>query len=240
MNGVWERVMLALVVCVPVPALALSGLNVPLPSVVERIAAGLVPFANVARLDDDATLVASGRIVRTSARGTASISDARTGAEVAVRVRRAPTTTTARRQPSETHVDAPTAAVSALAPATAHGEDTATPSAAEPSATEPSTPTSNSSSPASTPSEPSEPSRDATQDTKPKPGDRLDAATTADVDVSPEPTFEVTPAPNPDVKPEPEPKVDADPAPSPDVKPSDPPATEAPRNADNRRREPGQ
>jgi hypothetical protein len=55
--------MLALVVCVPVPALALSGLNVPLPSVVERVAAALVPFATAPTLEDGAEL-ASGRIVQ--------------------------------------------------------------------------------------------------------------------------------------------------------------------------------
>lgn len=57
--------MLALVVCVPVPALALSGLNVPLPSVVERLAAALVPFATAATIEDRTTL-AFGRIVQAS------------------------------------------------------------------------------------------------------------------------------------------------------------------------------
>ena len=55
--------MLALVVCVPVPALALSGLNVPLPSVVERVAAALVPFASSPTIEEEASL-ASGKIVR--------------------------------------------------------------------------------------------------------------------------------------------------------------------------------
>jgi hypothetical protein len=41
-----ERVALALVVCVPVPAFALSGLALPLPGVVERVAAALVPWAD--------------------------------------------------------------------------------------------------------------------------------------------------------------------------------------------------
>jgi hypothetical protein len=55
-----ERIALALVVCVPIPTLALSGLAIPLPSVVERIGASLVPWAHVASLDTD-TLAASGR-----------------------------------------------------------------------------------------------------------------------------------------------------------------------------------
>ncbi len=54
--------MLALVVCVPVPALALSGLSIPLPSVVERIAATLVPFESEPALEDGTVLV-TGRIV---------------------------------------------------------------------------------------------------------------------------------------------------------------------------------
>jgi hypothetical protein len=47
----FERTLLVLVVCVPVPALALSGLAIPLPGVVERIGAALVPWANAAVLD---------------------------------------------------------------------------------------------------------------------------------------------------------------------------------------------
>ncbi len=57
--------LLVFVVCVPVPALALSGLAIPLPGVVERIGAALVPWANAATLDD-ASLAASttrGKIV---------------------------------------------------------------------------------------------------------------------------------------------------------------------------------
>ena len=65
MNRFWERVMLVLVVCVPVPALALSGLSVPLPSVVERVAAALVPFGDATVLDGGSTL-AAGRIVLTA------------------------------------------------------------------------------------------------------------------------------------------------------------------------------
>jgi hypothetical protein len=61
----WEKVMLVLVVCVPVPALALSGLSVPLPSVVERVAAALVPFGDTTVLDGASTQ-AAGRIVLTA------------------------------------------------------------------------------------------------------------------------------------------------------------------------------
>ena len=47
-----ERILLGIVVCVPVPVFALSGLNLPLPGVVERVAAALVPWADAATLDD--------------------------------------------------------------------------------------------------------------------------------------------------------------------------------------------
>ena len=53
MSGRLERIVLVLVVCVPVPALALSGLTIPLPSVVERAAAALVPWAETATLDSN-------------------------------------------------------------------------------------------------------------------------------------------------------------------------------------------
>ena len=58
-----ERIALLLVVCVPVPAVALSGLNVPLPSIVERAAAALVPWANVVTLDTSAQAATHGSIV---------------------------------------------------------------------------------------------------------------------------------------------------------------------------------
>lgn len=46
-----ERIVLVLVVCVPVPAFALSGLTLPLPGIVERAAAALVPWADAPTLD---------------------------------------------------------------------------------------------------------------------------------------------------------------------------------------------
>ncbi len=39
-----DSILLALVACVPVPLLAVSGLAVPLPEIVQRVAASLVPF----------------------------------------------------------------------------------------------------------------------------------------------------------------------------------------------------
>jgi hypothetical protein len=43
-----ERVVLVLGVCLPVPVFASTGLAIPLPAAVERIAAAVVPFADVA------------------------------------------------------------------------------------------------------------------------------------------------------------------------------------------------
>ena len=181
MNRFWERVMLALVVCVPVPALALSGLNVPLPSVVERIAAALVPFAGVATLNDETTLAASGQIVHTSARGTKSTRGPQGRTTVVVRVRRA---TTKPKQSKARVASVSTPAVSSLAPATKHGED-ATPSA--PQATR--TPTTT---PSLSPSA-SSPSNDH-ENTKPKPPADLDVTVpTLDVDIALEPEVKLVP-----------------------------------------------
>lgn len=70
-----DAVTLALVVCLPVPALAVSGLSVPLPQIVQRVAATLVPFlAGDESAQSDALSRASIRLtagesaVRTSAR----------------------------------------------------------------------------------------------------------------------------------------------------------------------------
>ena len=61
----WERVLVVLAVCLPVPVLAATGLSVPLPATVERLAAALVPWAGAARLEADESLIvgADGAIV---------------------------------------------------------------------------------------------------------------------------------------------------------------------------------
>lgn len=45
-NPRWTRVLALLGVCLPVPICAMSGLSLPLPATVERIAASLVPWAD--------------------------------------------------------------------------------------------------------------------------------------------------------------------------------------------------
>jgi hypothetical protein len=61
----WERILLVLGVCLPVPLLAATGLSIPLPATVERLAAGLVPFAQAAtRQDASSARAPRGVIVR--------------------------------------------------------------------------------------------------------------------------------------------------------------------------------
>ena len=61
----WERFVIVLAVCLPVPALAATGLSIPLPATVERLAAALVPWANAADLgtEESLTVGADGAIV---------------------------------------------------------------------------------------------------------------------------------------------------------------------------------
>jgi hypothetical protein len=61
----WERFVIVLAVCLPVPALAATGLSIPLPATVERLAAALVPWANAADFgaEESLTVGADGAIV---------------------------------------------------------------------------------------------------------------------------------------------------------------------------------
>ncbi len=124
MNRFRERVMLALVICVPVPALALSGLSIPLPSVVERIAAALVPFAGAATTEDGATL-ASGRIVQ--APGQKAVR--RSSHPTTIRVVRMKTTAAAAARPNVVRVRA-TSVPASTGPSSTFGEDTTVAAAA--------------------------------------------------------------------------------------------------------------
>ena len=65
--GRLETLVLAAGICLPVPLLAATGLSVPLPNVVERIAAALVPWADPVAFDADAAQGPSGTIVPTAA-----------------------------------------------------------------------------------------------------------------------------------------------------------------------------
>ena len=58
-----ETIALAIGICLPVPLLAVTGLSVPLPNVVERIAAALVPWADPVAAE---TVAARGMIVTTA------------------------------------------------------------------------------------------------------------------------------------------------------------------------------
>jgi hypothetical protein len=68
-----EHVALGLGICLPVPLLAVTGLSIPLPSTVERIAASLVPWAESSALDESgAALGAGGSIIRSPEEGGVS------------------------------------------------------------------------------------------------------------------------------------------------------------------------
>lgn len=64
----WERALIVLAVCLPVPVFAATGLSIPLPPTVERLAAALVPWADAASFEADEwlTLGANGTIVLAS------------------------------------------------------------------------------------------------------------------------------------------------------------------------------
>ena len=53
MPAVLRRILPFLGICLPVPLLAATGLSLPLPATVERLAARLVPFAEAATLETD-------------------------------------------------------------------------------------------------------------------------------------------------------------------------------------------
>jgi hypothetical protein len=52
----WERIFVVLSVCLPIPLCAATGLSIPLPGPVERLAAALVPWADAATLDGNEAL----------------------------------------------------------------------------------------------------------------------------------------------------------------------------------------
>lgn len=53
----WERLLIVLGICLPVPLLAATGLTIPLPATVERLAAALVPWVETALVDPNQALV---------------------------------------------------------------------------------------------------------------------------------------------------------------------------------------
>jgi hypothetical protein len=210
-NRFWERVMLALVVCVPVPALALSGLSIPLPSVVERVAAALVPFTSAAPIEDGTTL-ASGRIVQAPGQASAvQESVVRSSPTTPVRVVRVRTTkAAAAARPKVVRVRATPAVPASTRPSTTFGEDT-TGAAPEPAPTSPGGDTSTAPAPTTTPTgdEPTKPpTRPAkptpvTPEIRPQPADIADVLPEVDTNVDvkpPEPVDEVLPEPKPEPK----------------------------------------
>ena len=211
--------MLALVVCVPVPALALSGLNVPLPSVVERVAAALVPFATAPTIEDGTTL-ASGRIVQAPDQETRVARSSGTTPATTVRVARHVRTTNPPAAAAEVVRTKAVPVVPAPAgPSSTFGEDT--------TAAAPASPAADSSTPAPAPTPPPE----EEEEEKPKSPNRPTEPAPATPDVGPEPAETADVPPDFDVKPKPHKPVD-EPVDEvvPDVKPKpDRPAPEPPK-----------
>jgi hypothetical protein len=52
----WERLLIVLGICLPVPFFAATGLTIPLPATVERLAAALVPWVETAMVDSNGAL----------------------------------------------------------------------------------------------------------------------------------------------------------------------------------------
>lgn len=113
-----DSILLALVACVPVPLLAVSGLAVPLPEIVQRAAASLVPFVT---RDDPAQAQALSRASIRLAPGESaqSASPITRPAAVAVRPQPLPGTAVSRVVRPAARAAAPAAGVGSTAPARA-------------------------------------------------------------------------------------------------------------------------
>lgn len=236
-----ERLVLVFVVCVPVPAFALSGLNVPLPGVVERVAAALVPWANAGTLDKHALAASTtrGAIVDVPARAAGSDLNRRETA----RTRTLPSSL----RPGASARIAESRSAAAVVPQTGPGTETE-PTAADPppeptephgdgggegipspqvDPTDPDGGPGNSgegppSNPGPTPTDPPNPTPTPVDKPDVKPPDRFDPRPTDDVDVSPSDETETEPADETETKPADKP--DSTPAPANDPAPSETPA----------------
>jgi hypothetical protein len=71
-----ERLLVVLGVCLPIPLAGATGLSIPLPATVERIAAALVPWADAATFEANEALAAgaAGAIVRSPGEDDAPVS----------------------------------------------------------------------------------------------------------------------------------------------------------------------
>jgi hypothetical protein len=196
-----ERILLVLVVCVPVPTLALSGLAIPLPGVVERIGAALVPWADAATLDSHtlASSTTGGSIVLTP------------GQRATPEVRVESAEPTARRTIRATRPRASRALASGArntpAQTLVQTREPETPRAAP---TEPASPHSD----GATPAAPAEPTAAPTHAPAADPGASVPAP------APPTPTPAPAPAPTPAPAPSVEPVPNHEPTKEPDVKPT--------------------
>ena len=141
-GGRLETIAIAVGICLPIPLLAATGLSMPLPNVVERIAAGLVPWADPVAFDTAELQGSSGTIVTTAAETESSPAGASPRVQGTVATPSAPaakrsgpapqTGTTLERTPGSRPVATAGGATAPAAPttATAPAAPTAAPSAA--------------------------------------------------------------------------------------------------------------
>ena len=197
-----ERIVLVLVVCVPVPAFALSGLTVPLPGIVERAAAALVPWADAPTLDTHA-------LAASTTHGSIVLEPGTSVADVEPTGRRTPRVTARPRGARPAPSVAP-AGVTVVRADRAEPETTRVPNAPEHHSDEEAA-----ESPAPQPEEP-------TVEALPAPSDESGSEPPADPDVKPADD----PAPVPKPRPTPRPNDEVDPLPptnETDVPPADEP-----------------
>jgi hypothetical protein len=197
-----QRILLFLGICLPVPLLAATGLSLPLPATVERLAAGLVPFAEAATLEgaDESAQRQRALIVQTPAEKRAAARvrgavTARTPAARAARRAAPPHRPTGGRRSSPSAKPKPGPAKTSPEPT--NDEPTGSPAEAE------------SPQPQPEPEPQPEPQPQPTPEPKPSPEPQPQPQP------EPEPRPEPEPEPRPDPKPEPEPQPEPEPEPEP-------------------------
>src|SRR4249919_1353350 len=129
--GRLETLVVAAGICLPVPLLAATGLSVPLPNVVERIAAALVPWAEPVAFESSELQGASGTIV--PAAGETTLAAVTPPAHGSLPATASPTAPSAKPATSSSQADLSAEAAPAARP-TATGGHAVVPTAGGPAA----------------------------------------------------------------------------------------------------------
>jgi hypothetical protein len=216
-----ERILVLFGVLLPVPVLAATGLAIPLPATVERLAARLVPLAEAATIEADEVAVRArrGTIIRTPAEKAAARSAPR-GAGFGERTTAAgPSGTRSAPRlagPGRKRAARPSLPASLAGGARAQKPDATPDAAGAPIAAE----SSSGEQPAPAPAPHPQPVH------QPSPAPKPEPQPTPEPRPQPQPAPEPRPAPQPEPQPEPEPEPQPEPAPQPapkPVKPTQPP-----------------